>query len=79
MKASLEPGVVTEVEYIVDDARAISFMGDDLRVYATPCIVHDLAYACRDLILAHLDDGQDTRPATVERAPAVSSMVEFFD
>lgn len=66
MKASLVPGVVTEVEHTVDDARAISFMGDDLRVYATPSIVHDLEYACRDLILAHLEDGQDTVGARVE-------------
>lgn len=66
MKSSLVPGVVTETEHTVDDTRAISFMGDDLRVYATPCIVHDLEYACRDLILAHLDEGQDSVGARVE-------------
>ena len=41
-------------------------MGDDLRIYATPQIVHDLEYACRDLILQHLDDGEDTVGASVE-------------
>lgn len=66
MKSSLVAGVVTETEHTVDDTRAISFMGDDLRVYATPSIVHDLEYACRDLILAHLEDGQDSVGARVE-------------
>ncbi len=69
MKETLVPGVVSETEHTVDDTRAISFMGDDLRVYATPSIVHDLEYACRDLILAHLDEGQDTVGARVEIEP----------
>ena len=66
MKASLVPGVVSETEHTVDESRAISFMGDELRVYATPNVVQDLEYACRDLILAHLDEGQDTVGARVE-------------
>ena len=66
MKASLVPGVVSETEHTVDETRAISFMGDELRVYATPNVVHDLEYACRDLILAHLDEGQDSVGARVE-------------
>jgi len=66
MKSTLVSGLTVEVSHKVDDARAISFMGDDLRVYATPCIVHDLEYACRDLILEHLDEGFDSVGARVE-------------
>lgn len=66
MKASLAPGLACEVQHVVDNARAISFMGDELRVYATPSIVSDLEYACRDLIFAHLEDGMDTVGARVE-------------
>jgi len=66
MKPTLTPGLTVEVRHTVDDVRAISFMGDDLRVYATPCIVHDLEYACRDLILEHLEEGQDSVGARVE-------------
>ena len=66
MKPTLTPGLTVEVCHTVDDVRAISFMGDDLRVYATPCIVHDLEYACRDLILEHLEEGQDSVGARVE-------------
>lgn len=63
---ALEPGITKEVHHKVDDARAISFMGDDLRVYATPSIVNDLEYACRDLILEHLEEGKDSVGARVE-------------
>ena len=66
MNDTLKPGLTREFHHIVDDVRAISFMGDDLRVYATPSIVNDLEYACRDLILDHLDDGMDTVGARVE-------------
>ncbi len=66
MKDSLKAGVLSEVRHMVDETRAISFMGDDLRVYATPSIVHDLEYACRDLIAAHLGEGQDSVGARVE-------------
>lgn len=66
MKPTLAPGLTQETQYIVDDSRAISFMGDDLRVYATPSIVHDLEYACRDLILEHLEEGMDSVGARVE-------------
>ena len=68
MKDSLKPGLKHEVRLVVDEERAIGFMGDDLRVYATPEIVNDFEYACRDLILKHLEDGQDTVGAHVEIA-----------
>ena len=66
MSDSLKPGARHEVRLTVDEERAISFMGEDLRVYATPWIVSDLEYACRDFILRHLDEGQDTVGARVE-------------
>lgn len=66
MQDSLKPGLSRVFTHTVDDMRAISFMGDDLRVYATPNIVSDLEYACRDLILEHLSEGQDTVGARVE-------------
>jgi predicted thioesterase len=66
MDEALKPGLTREFKHTVDDGRAISFMGDDLRVYATPCIVHDLEYACRDLILEHLEEGRDSVGAHVE-------------
>ena len=66
MKDTLKAGVESQTEIKIDAPRTIDFMGDDLRIYATPQIVHDLEYACRDLILQHLDDGEDTVGASVE-------------
>ena len=66
MKPILAKGVTATKRYTVDKDRTIDFMGDDLRVYATPQIVHDLEYACRNLILEHLDEGEDTVGAKIE-------------
>lgn len=66
MKDTLQAGLQHRVELTVDASRTIDFMGDDLRVYATPQIVHDLEYACRNLILEHLDEGEDTVGAKIE-------------
>jgi predicted thioesterase len=66
MKDSLKPGVTTTRQLVVDSARTISFMGEDLRVYATPSMVHDVEYACRDLLVQHHDQGEDSVGARVE-------------
>jgi fluoroacetyl-CoA thioesterase len=60
MKPSLQAGVSAVKRIVVDRGRTIGFMGEDARVYATPALVSDFEYACRDLILEHLDAGEDT-------------------
>jgi len=66
MRDDIKPGLEHTVTHTVDDARAISFMGADLRVYATPSIVNDLEYGCRDLLKLHLPDDEDSVGAYVE-------------
>lgn len=44
----------------MDEARCIAFMGEDCRVYATPRIISDVEYTCRDFLLQHLDPGEDS-------------------
>lgn len=66
MRDDIKPGLAHTVTHTVDDARAINFMGDDLRVYATPSIVNDLEYGCRDLLKLHLPDDEDSVGAYVE-------------
>jgi fluoroacetyl-CoA thioesterase len=41
-------------------------MGEDLRVYATPSMTWDVELACRDLLVAFCDDGEDSVGARVE-------------
>ena len=65
MKPSLKPGLETAKSIIVDEARCIGFMGKEGMVYATPRMVSDVEYACRDFLLAHLDPGEDSVGAHV--------------
>jgi len=60
MKASLQPGATRVNRITVDRGRTIGFMGDEGRVYATPWLISDIEYTCRDLILAHADAGEDS-------------------
>jgi predicted thioesterase len=60
MKQSLQPGVTEVTRVEVDAGRTIAFMGEEGRVYATPDFVRDIEHACRDLLLAHADAGEDS-------------------
>lgn len=60
MKPSLKPGLSHTKKITVDEPRVISFMGDDCRVYATPRIISDVEYTCRNFLLEHLDPGEDS-------------------
>ena len=65
-KPDMKPGMTYQRTITVEDSRAISFMGEELRVYATPHVVSDLEYACRDFIKEHLPESQDSVGAHVE-------------
>jgi predicted thioesterase len=60
MKPTLTAGVAGTREFLVDRERTIDFMGEDARVYATPMLVRDVEVTCRELLLAHLDPGEDS-------------------
>ncbi len=60
MKSTLKSGIGTTRKIKVDEPRVIEFMGDDCRVYATPRIISDLEYTCRNFLLEHLDPGEDS-------------------
>ena len=59
MKSSLKPGLALSRTLTVDESRCIGFMGREGMVYATPKMVSDVEYACRDWLLAHLDQDED--------------------
>jgi fluoroacetyl-CoA thioesterase len=60
MKPSLQPGLSTVRHITVDRDRTISFMGEEARVYATPRLISDVEFTCRDLLLQHADPGEDS-------------------
>jgi len=65
MKASLAVGLCARREVTVDEGRCIGFMGKEGMVYATPRMVSDVEYTCRDFLLQHLDPGEDSVGAHV--------------
>jgi predicted thioesterase len=60
MKSSLKAGLSFSKSVVVDEARCIGFMGKEGMVYATPKMVSDVEYTCRDFLLEHLDAGEDS-------------------
>ncbi len=66
MKASLAAGVASTVRHTVDRERTIGFMGENARVYATPMLVRDIEMASRELLLSHLDPGEDSVGTRIE-------------
>jgi fluoroacetyl-CoA thioesterase len=66
MKPTLTAGVTATATIAVDRPRTIDFMGEAARVYATPMLVRDIEMTARDLLLAHLDPGEDSVGTRVE-------------
>ena len=58
MRESLVAGIRRIEHTAVDESNAISFLGDGLRVYSTPPMVHAVEYACFRLIGEHLESGE---------------------
>ena len=81
MKPSLQPGLSAVNRVTIDRDRTISFMGEDARVYATPRLILDIEFTCRDLIVRHADPSEDsvgTEVAIKHLAPTLAgSTVEI--
>ena len=66
MKDSLATGVTAARHIEIDEARTIDFLGEALRIYSTPSLLLDIEQHCRDLILPHLDQAEDTVGIRIE-------------
>ncbi len=60
MKDTLKPGLTSARRITIDRPRTVDFLGEALRVYATPELVRDFEQTCRDFLLAHVDAGEDS-------------------
>jgi predicted thioesterase len=85
MKESLREGLSTTQRISVTEDRTIDFLVADqadpgdasARVYATPALVADIETVCRDFLLEHLDEGEDslgTRIDVEHLAPTLQGM-----
>jgi len=66
LKTTLATGATHTEKMLVDRERTIAFMGDELRVYATPRMCLDIEHTCRQLLLKHHDAGEDSVGARIE-------------
>ena len=66
MKDTLATGLAGTKRHDIDEGRTIDFMGEALRVYSTPSMLRDIEQTCREVILPHLDEGEDTVGVRVE-------------
>ncbi|MDW8469791.1 MAG: hotdog domain-containing protein [Burkholderiales bacterium] len=66
MKPTLAAGLAATRRIVVDRDRTIGFMGEAARVYATPMLVRDVEMTCRELLLEHLDPGEDSVGMRIE-------------
>jgi len=60
VKSTLQPGLSATRRITIDKPRTIDFLGEALRVYATPELVRDFEIACREFLLAYADAGEDS-------------------
>ena len=60
MKPTLCPGISRTNRIAVGRERTISFMGEELRTYATPSMILDIEQTSRELIIEHADPGEDS-------------------
>lgn len=60
MKPTLAAGLSGQKSITVDETRCIGFMGREGMVYATPRMVQDMEMACREFLMPHLDEGEDS-------------------
>lgn len=60
MKDTIKAGVTSTRRFDIDAERTIDFMGDELRIYSTPNMIRDIEQTCRDLIMEHAEEGEDS-------------------
>ena len=67
MKEGFEVGATHTARYEIDKDRTIEFMGEELRVYATPVMVRDMENTCRLFLEdVYLDEDENSVGARVE-------------
>jgi fluoroacetyl-CoA thioesterase len=60
MKDTLQAGLTATRHITIDKPRTVDFLGEELRVYATPELVRDFEVACREFLLDFCDAGEDS-------------------
>ena len=78
MKPSLKAGMSATQRYDVDEARTISYLGADYRVYSTPNLLRDIEVTARQFLLAHVDEDEDSVGTAVELSHLGATPLGFW-
>lgn len=60
MKDTIKTGASTSRKVTVDKPRTIDFLGEELRVYATPDMIRDIEVTCLEFLQQFCDDGESS-------------------
>ena len=60
MTNELVVGAVAHRKLVVDRPRTVDFLGEALRLYATPELVRDVEQTCLDFLLGHVAPGENS-------------------
>ncbi|SAL11842.1 Fluoroacetyl-CoA thioesterase [Caballeronia peredens] len=60
IKDSLRVGALCSRTIEIDRDRTISFLGEDLRIYATPKLIDDIEQTCLDYLLGFVDEEENS-------------------
>ena len=73
MSEKLAAGVSVTRAFEIDKTRTIDFLGEELRVYATPAMIQDAEITCRDFLLDHAPEGVDSVGTGISMTHAAAS------
>ncbi len=57
---SISVGITSTWRITIDKPRTVDFLGEALRVYATPELVRDIEVSCREFLLGYAEAGEDS-------------------
>jgi fluoroacetyl-CoA thioesterase len=60
VKSAPPAGTRSTTQVTIDRGRTVDFLGEQLRIYATPELVRDFEIACRALLKQYCDEGEDS-------------------
>ena len=73
MKSTLQPGQSTSRRITIDRPRTIDFLGEELRVYATPELVRDIEETCLNFLLEHAEPGENSVGTAIQVSHAAAT------
>lgn len=59
----------------VDLPRTVDFLGEELRVYATPELVRDIEQTCLDFLLTHVGPGENSVGIAIDLSHSAATLV----